>query len=66
MNYDAIYDAQWLFVDDIKWAWGKNAYRILNACMKLDLFHQDRKVAKYNSIVCISTFSEEINYIVAC
>ena len=58
-----IYDTQWLFVDDIKKAWGKSSYRLMEACMRLDIFYQGRKVAKYNSIVCISTFLEEPNSI---
>ena len=29
--------------------------------MRLDPFHQDRKLVKYNSIVCISNFLEEQN-----
>ena len=48
-----IHDVQWLFVDDIEQAWGKSAYKLLKACMRLDLFYQDRKATKYNSIVCI-------------
>ena len=58
-----IYDTQWLFVDDIEQAWGKNPYRLLKACMRLDIFHQDRKEEKYKNIICISTSLEEPNCI---
>ena len=34
--------------------------------MRLDLFYQNRKEAKISSIVCISTFLEELNCIVTC
>ena len=43
------YDAQRLFVDDIENTWGKIVYKLLKACMRIDLLYQDRKATKYNS-----------------